>query len=198
MLKWGLAFIITACIVGWFTFHQTSQDDATLRALTAAANFSEREKAGGLVSYCQQFREGVSKEILFREGPPRYCRILSRDSELFLFRQEKDIEVVEELDGVRCILQEELYFDKQGRPMQTVHTLDAERACYDYTTQTLTASDALVRKYQLPGHELTEDAQVPPKTALLMTAKAKHVTLHLYDHDYDLKAKGLTLVMEDS
>lgn len=195
MSKFAVILYGTAAALLWLTFHHTSKDEAQLQELMTSADLATtREQAGGLVSYCQQFRTGVVRELLVRDELPRRCRITSRDSELFLFRQHKEIEIVEELDHVRCILQEELYVTPQGQPMQIVHTLEAERACYDYTTQTLTASDALVRKYRLPGHALGEF----PRGAALMSSRAKHVTLTIHGKDYNLNAKGLTLILGET
>jgi len=196
MRKWCLIFVCLACLVSWMTFHQTQHDDADLQALQDTADCSQREQSGGLVSYCQQFREGITKDLVFRDGPPRCCHLTSRQSELFLFKQEKSLEIVEELDDVYCVLQEELYKTADGTPMQILHTLQAQRACYDYTSQTLTAADAYVCKYRVPSHDFAIGLQHLKQHKAMMTAKARHVTLHVRAHDYDVAAKGLTLTME--
>ncbi len=72
---------------------------------------SKPSKQGSLISYSQQARENVSKEIWFQEDVPLHCRIHCKASELFFFHDEKNkVEIVEEMEDVQGILQEELFY----------------------------------------------------------------------------------------
>ena len=96
-----LAFFIVALITGWFTFASHADDDATFARLVQSSDPSTRLEAGGLVTYCQQFREGVSKEIAMNDHS---CTIRSKNSELFLFNHNGEFEVIEESDHIEALL----------------------------------------------------------------------------------------------
>lgn len=149
-------------ILGWFTFVSRPQDAKTFEALVRSSDPSKREEAGGLITYCQQFRENVTKDVWLRQEKPLYCHIESVDSTLFFFSQGKQVEMIEELDQMECTLQEKLFYSDDGKPMQTVNYIRAARACYNYNTQVLTADNAQLWKYQLPGHTLTSVKNTSP------------------------------------
>lgn len=129
MLKSMLAFVATALLTGWFTFHPHLDDDANFATLLASSDPTSRVEAGGLVTYCQQFREGVSKEIAMNDHT---CTITSDNSELFLFNHNGEFEVIEESDKIHATLDD--------------NTIDAQNACYNYNTNTLSTKDATLTK----------------------------------------------------
>ena len=127
------------------------------------------------ISYSQQKREGVCKQIWYQDASPRYFCIESEDSELFFFRQNNKVEVVEQLGSVTCLMQEELFYE-EGKPMQKVRYLEAERASYNYNTQLFVAEAVKLWKYQLGGHQPPDHL---PKTNPLMQATARSVEFTL-------------------
>ncbi|MCH9609685.1 MAG: hypothetical protein S4CHLAM45_00750 [Chlamydiales bacterium] len=117
-------------MVGWVTFHPHLTDDEEFADLMHSSDPSSRVEAGGLVTYLQQFREGVSKEIVLHNQPIARCVIKSNASELFLFNQAGQFEAVEEFDAVHVVAADD--------------TIDAKNACYNYNTQILTSEKTTV------------------------------------------------------
>jgi hypothetical protein len=144
---------------------------------------SNPETHSPLLSYSQQKREGVCKQIWYQDDGPLYFRINSEESELFFFRQSNRVEVVEQLGKVTCLMQEELYYEND-KPMQRVRYLEAERAIYNYNSHLFVAEDAKLTKYQLEGHTPpTEIKHVNP----LMRMKAQSV-------EFSLKGEKLNFI----
>ena len=110
-------------------------------------------------------------------------RIDSDESELFFFRQNTKVEVVEQLGKVICIMQEELYYDG-AKPMQRVRYLEAERACYNYNSHLFVAEDAKLWKYQLEGHT--------PPTKITHTNPLMRATAHSVE--FTLKGEKLNFI----
>ncbi|HEY4832460.1 MAG TPA: hypothetical protein VIH61_07885, partial [Waddliaceae bacterium] len=141
---------------------------------------SHPENKESLLSYSQQKREKVRKQIWYQDTSPLYFRIDSDESELFFFRQNNEVEVVEQLGKVVCIMQEELYFDG-AKPMQRVRYLEADQACYNYNSHLFVAEDVRLWKYQLEGHE--------PPTQFKKTHPLMHATAHSIE--FSLRGKKL-------
>ncbi len=136
-------------LLGAAIWHVSDQDVEIYRQLLASSSPTEKP----MISYSEQLREGVCKEIWYQEGDtPLYYRIESDDSELFFFHQNGQIEVVEQLSGVHCIMQEKLYFEKE-QPMQLIRYMKAENATYNYNTQLFVAEDAHIWRFRIEGHE---------------------------------------------
>lgn len=156
---------------------------------------SRPEQESPLLSYSQQVREGVCKQIWYQDANPLYFRIESEESELFFFHQENQIEVVEQLEKVSCIMQEELFYllpdgrevseidhsTRDAEPMQRIRYLEAERACYNYTTQQFVAEEAKLWKFELQGHQAPQHFD---KTKPTMSGTAQCV-------EFSLKGKQL-------
>jgi hypothetical protein len=136
------------------------------------------------LSYSQQRREGVSKQIWFEDDSPLYCRIDSEESELFFFRQNNKVEVIEQLGEVYCLMQEDLYYEGE-KPMQHVRYLEAKRASYNYNSHLFVAEDVKLWKYQLEGHAppTTIEDRIP-----LMRATAHSVEFTLKGEKLDFIA----------
>jgi hypothetical protein len=181
MYKLTVVFLGAALVIGiaWMVFPIRESDFALYNELLKSSNPDKNEAH---LSYSQQKREGVCKQIWYQDEAPLYFRIDSDESELFFFRQNNKVEVVEELGKVTCVMQEELYFDG-AKPMQKVRYLEAERACYNYNTQLFVAEEAELWKYQLEGHAPPQHKPVNP----LMRATAKSI-------EFTLKGEKLNFV----
>lgn len=144
-----------------------------------------------LISCSQQTRTGVCKHIWYQDSTPLYIRIASQESELFFFKHTHQIEVIEELGKVACLMQEELYY-VGDQPMQRVRYLEAEKACYNYNSHLFTAEEAQLWKYQLEGH-------TPPDTIEglkpLMQAQAKSVEFTLKGEGFDFTAHQMRTLL---
>ncbi|MCP5469058.1 MAG: hypothetical protein H7A36_00940 [Chlamydiales bacterium] len=140
---------------------------------------SEPQKVRAL---CQQARDGVSKQVWSLDA--HYCAIESRHSELFFFTDRGEVDVIEELEDVECLVQECLYY-KEGAPMQTVRFLRAKEASYNYFAELFEATGVKMWTYELPGHE-------PPKSVgglePTLVGRAERVDLKLKGRAFDLNA----------
>ena len=129
----GTLLLITAFLLGFAVWHVTDQDRDAYHALVA----SSKPAADPLFSSSQQFREGVVKEIY----ASNFVRIESENSELFVSHGEGETEIVEELEGARCLI-----FDYPGN---LVRYMEAKRTHYNYTTRQLHAHEVAVWQYRL-------------------------------------------------
>lgn len=136
------------------------------------------------LTYSQQKREGVCKQIWYQDDSPLYFRIESAESELFFFRQQNQLEVIEQLGKVKCLMQEDLFYEEE-RPMQKVRYLEAERASYNYNTQLFIAEEVKLWQYKLEGH--TPPAMIED-TKPLMNATAHSVEFTLKGEKLDFTA----------
>lgn len=177
-----LFVLLLAIGVGVLIYPVRDQDHAIYDALLKSSN---PEKKEALLSYSQQKREGVSKQIWYQDEAPLYFRIDSADSELFFFRQQNQLEVIEQLGKVTCMMQEELYYEK-GEPMQKVRYLEAERACYNYNTHLFVAEEVELWQYKLAGH--SAPACIAKEERPLMKAKAHSVEFTLKGEKLDFTA----------
>lgn len=142
--------IFLSLLIGYPLFHVTGKDLLAYQELLE----SSQAEQNLLLNYSEQTRKSVAKEIWYQESSLLYYRIQSAESQLFFFHQEGAIEVVEELENVRCFMQESLYHDKEtGKPMQLVRYLEAEKASYNYNTQIFVAKDVKLWRYRLEGHD---------------------------------------------
>ena len=152
------------------------RDDAGYAKLLKS---SEPQKARAL---CQQFREGVTKKMWTEEE--QYCAITSASSELFFFTEKGDVEVIEELENVNCMLQERL-FVKHGKKMQTLRLLKAKEASLNYNTQLFTSNNVSMWTYEIAGH-------APPDTLEghepILEGRADQVELQLAGKSFAILA----------
>lgn len=104
-----LALALVGGIIGIGLFRFNARD---LKSYQRLVEKSAPQKKGALISYSQQMRHNVSKEVWFRDDDPLHLHIHARDSELFFFQDDarKTIEVVEEMHSIRCAMQEELFY----------------------------------------------------------------------------------------
>jgi|GEM_PF-6163222 len=172
MLKYLLIVVVFFLCVIWPTLRR---DDANYVAVVKSSEPKEMR------AYCQQFREGVSKRVWGEQC----CQIDSEHSQLFFFSSQGDVELIEELDALSCVLQEERFFRK-GKPYQLVRLLEAKEASFNYNTQLLNAADVQLWSYELPGHTLPNKIEVAP----LMEGQAERIELRLKGKEFEIQAHG--------
>lgn len=136
---------------------------------------SNPETNEALLSYSEQKRKGVRKQVWYQDEDPLYFRIEGQESELFFFRQNNRVEIVEELTDVTCIMQEDLFYEGE-KPMQRVRYLKAERASYNYSSHLFVAENVHLWKYQLEGHTPPDNIE-HAKALMRATAQSVEFTL---------------------
>lgn len=116
-------------------------------------------------SSASQTRQGVRKDIWFsqEDGSRLRTRIESVSSLLTLHPKEHNFEVVEELQKIRCWMQDRLYAGDGGKPMQQMRYLEADSGTYLYTTQQFNAETVALSLFRLPGHAfVVGQTEIPP------------------------------------
>lgn len=211
------SFLILTCLflaICVKVFHVDESDIKTYLALEKSA--SKKKEGPTLTNYTQHIREGVVKELWVNQKEPKAFRILSDESELFFFHDDKALEVIEQLKTVTCMMQDELFYllpdgkevivkgerlclkanpktivdpKKQDLiPMQRIRYIEAAKACYNYTTKLFVAENVNIWRYQIKGHILPSKV---PDGKPLMSGKAESVELLLDEDNIDFRANHL-------
>ncbi len=190
MLRLYLTLIGLALALGlaWTIFPSGEKERAAYQELVKSSTPVENE---ALLSFSQHKRGEVRKRIWYQDDTPLHILIDSPESELFFFRQNHKVEMIEQLANVTCIMQEELFY-KDGRPMQKVRYLEAVRGCYHYNTHLFVAEEVKLWKYLLEGHQ-------PPETidngTPLMAATAESIEFSLKGKKLDFLAHKMRAIL---
>jgi hypothetical protein len=164
-------FLVTSASLLWvFNCSFTRQKDhARYRAFREKQHEISQSSSELVSKHAYQTREGVRKDIWTAEANNvrMHYRIESRSSLLKLTPGNKKMELVENLSGIRCWMQDKLLLtnETKGVPLQQVRYLEADTGSYLYNTQQFEASSVSLFLLRLPGHTLTFD--VGPKDAFL-------------------------------
>lgn len=118
----------------------------------------------------RQTREGVQKDIWAIDGTERlHFRLNSKYSELTLKQKKDKIEAVEELQQIRCWIQEKVDPTAQ---MQQVRTLTAQEGAYYFPSHRFSAHTVHLAFYNLPGFELPKEILPSPPLFSLLSNQA--------------------------
>jgi hypothetical protein len=132
----------------------------------------------------KQLRSEVSKQIWYQDNTPLHIRIESPQSELFFTQHNNQVEVIEQLGNVICIMQEELYYEGD-QPMQKVRYMEGEHARYHYNSRLFIAHNVKLWQYEIEGHTPPE---VQPIASSIMSATADSVEFVLKNEALDFTA----------
>lgn len=152
-LLWALQF----CVV-------RSSDFATYRVSMEQGKQPTAKET--LSTSTHQMRQGVRKDIWFaqEDGSRLHYRIESASSLLTLVPNQNKVDVIENLEHIKCWMQDKLY-SGEGKTMQQARYLEADQGSYHYLTQQFIAQSVALSLHRLPGHLLP--ASFDPKTAFL-------------------------------
>lgn len=183
-------FLFTLAVVaalGFLIFPCRPKDIAMYEELLQSSNPLKKDDS---LACSQQKRLKVCKRIWYQDKTPLHILIESPESELFLLQQDNLFEITEKLKSVACVMQEELYY-VDGKPMQKVRYLEAERACYHYHSHLFIAEDVKLWKFELEGHAPPEslEHQFP-----LMSATAQTVEFTLKGEKLDFTAHHMRAI----
>jgi hypothetical protein len=106
-------------------------------------------------SATNQRREGVRKDIWFtQEDRSRlHYRIDSEASTLTLLPIDDKLDIIENLEHIKCWMQDKLYLAGES-PMQQMRFFEADQGTYQYTTQQFLAQTVTLSLFRIPGHAL--------------------------------------------
>lgn len=163
----------------------------------------------------KQERKNVTKELFYsHKGSDREARIVARDSRLVVEKEQKKSSFREEMDGVTCLYQEEVFYktpegkeviiDEEGNyrfrkgggivssnelsPMQRVRQVIADHAIYYFDEEMLEAERPFIKEYLMSGHHLPSELK---GGALIMSGIASSVTVSFQREEISLEAKRL-------
>lgn len=107
----------------------------------------------------KQERRGISKTLLLTEGGKRKKATLSsRSSQLLYAKVHGKGELMEKMHDVQLVYQEKLLKEDK----QIVVKITADTADYFYQQEKLSAENAQIKRYLLPGHEMPLHFNVKP------------------------------------
>lgn len=149
--------LISLLWIGRLTFVRKS-DIALAKSLLKTKNVAETKAP---IS-ADQKRHGVRKEIWFTQDDTSrlHFRIDSKASTLTLLPQDDKVDMIENLEGIRCWMQDKLYTAEAG-PMQQLRYFEAETGTYHLASQQFLAQSVYLSLFRIPGMILpvTLDAQ---------------------------------------
>ncbi len=164
------AIFITGLCMGVITFgwlfkltYLSSEDCVRFKAL------SKSGKAIAKAAHAQQShqnRSGVRKDLwLSQQDRTRlHYRIDSKSSVLTLLPIDDKVDIIENLQQIKCWMQDKLY--AQGNvPMQQMRFFEADHGIYQYSSQRFAANSVALSLFRLPGIALP--TSVDPKAAFL-------------------------------
>jgi hypothetical protein len=142
--------------------------------------FAEKPEAAPANNFfsTKQIKEDVVKEIWLptEEGRITYL-IKNRSSIVTLQDQGNEIDLVEEMEGIKCWMQDRLYQDQDSSsPMQQLRYFEADQGTYQYSQDRFLADRVNLSIFRLPGHTLTP--ALNPDMAYLK-GMAQHVSFTL-------------------
>ncbi len=160
MLYKRAAFFCLA-ILGIFTaiwcWHICFLRESDKMAYLAAVKKQELLRGGvkALPSSAYQTREGVRKDLwIAQEDKTRlHYRIDSKASLLTFLPGQQKIDILENLQDIKCWMQDKLYADG-GKPMQQMRFFSADNGTYQYSAQQFIAQSVHLSLFRIPGHEL--------------------------------------------
>lgn len=131
---------------------EETQKDGTSESLTSTTN---------------QTRQGVRKDIWFagEDHSRLQYRIESESSLLSFLTTGEKVEVVENLENIKCWMQDRLYVEPDAGALQQIRFLQAAQGIYRYSTQEFLAQTVTLSLFRLPGHTLITTSD--PKYAFL-------------------------------
>jgi hypothetical protein len=153
--KLGLRYLIAFGIVSFLWCMQFSylreSDCAQYRARAVEARDMATSRP---ITSAKQVRSGVCKDIWFtQEDSSRlHTRIESDISHLTLLPRDRKIDIIENLEHLRCWMQEKL--STEGTEMQQVRYFEARNGIYQHLSQEFLAHSVALSLYRLPGHTL--------------------------------------------
>lgn len=116
----------------------------------------EDSSVKNLAKTAHQNRKGVVKEIYFTQDDQSRLqyRIESDSSVLTLKPEGSKFDLIENLEKMRCWMQDKIELTSGERPIQQMRYLEAEEGIYRYTAQQFHAQSVALSLYRIQGSEL--------------------------------------------
>ncbi len=145
-------------------------------------------------SSSQQTRQGVRKDLWVsqEDGKRLQYRIDSESSVLTLIPKADKLDIVENLRGIQCWMQDKLYvLDK--KPMQQMRFFEAEEGVYRYSSQEFLAKTVSLSFFRLPGSTLPLTSN---PTAAFLKGVAEGVSFSISGKDPQFHAQRFKATLQ--
>lgn len=195
MFRKSLFFLIFAWIlIVFFSIKKlispSSQEIAAYRDLMDSHDLAKKEFSQDNVGPLEQKRYQVNKQMLYTKGQDRLQSCLASDSSDLIYTK-KGGELIEELKGLTCIVQEKVIsseneVESKAEEHFLVRKFKAENAVYSYKTGQLEAEKVEFEHYLLSNHQ---NLQMMDHFSPMMKGKAHSILLSLLKEP-QLKAQG--------
>jgi hypothetical protein len=184
VFRYGIAgltlalFLSCLAAMGYQVFYADGDHLADYQRLKAEANPSSISKTKKMPYTATQQQQKVRKDLFFFKKSERlHLMLTSDDVNLTLDHHQGTTELMEELSGVNCYAQDEL-FASDAMPRQKIYALSADRAFYAYEGNFSKAENVSAIAYETDGHTLSEEAISALPSFPLLTVESQQA---LYD-----------------
>lgn len=158
--------LIVSCIALLWLAKVAYMRPSDIEAYRAYTKKSRELASSQAVKTAEQKRQEVRKDIWFAEetGAQLHTRIDSQASTLVLLPKDDKVDIIENLEGIRCWMQDRLFVNG-SIPMQQTRYFEAGTGTYQYTTQRFIAKSVEMSLFRMPGHALAYS--LDPESAFL-------------------------------
>jgi len=133
----------------------------------------------------KQMRSGVQKDLwMADDGLRLHHRMISPRSILTAYPKGENFELVEEMQGMKCYLQENI--ETGETMMQQIRFIESESGIYRYSDQHFDAHQVFLALFRLPGNQLTTHLDLD---AAFLKGIAEEVSLSLAENSPDFQAE---------
>lgn len=145
-------------------------------------------------SSTQQTRQGVRKDLWVsqEEGKRLQYRIDSESSVLNLIPNAEKFDIVENLRGIQCWMQDKLYVANK-KNMQQIRFFEAEEGVYRYSSQEFLAKTVSLSFFRLPGSTLPLTSN---PTAAFLKGVAEGVSFSISGKDPQFHAQRFKATLQ--
>ncbi len=186
LFRYWLMVLLMGVTVGLLVVSSDSDDQVQYRALIESSKSSAEEGSIQKALASQQRREGMQKSIWYTKGNERLKMfMLSEAATLRVRKQSGTSGVVEEMEQLRCWVQEKLLPQSKE---QLVRYFEAQTATYSYDHSTLNTDEIRIIAFRAPGDLLPAQAK---ENSISIRGVADKAKLHLAGDSFEMEAEHL-------
>lgn len=211
--RYSLFFVVllfSLCLGSLFFYLGTynSEDKAAYHQLLQG---EETEDVAGFSS--KQHRTKMQKDLFFNEKGKRLQMHLESENADLVLNFHPQQEIVEQMQGVVCYVQEDLFdvISKEEpsvvKPMQQMLYFESPSAVYYYSNRIFVAENVKIFRYVVPGHGLYNPhldsgsyshLNSENDSHMISRGEAKSIEFSLEENHFNFKANGLRTILYES
>lgn len=145
----------------------------------------------------EQQRENVQKDIfLTQDGTRLHFRIFSEKSILTFTEKKDNIEIIENLEKIKCLIQDRYFFNPQKKIFQQqLRYFTAEKGSYIYPSHKFVTDSINLNFFEIPGDSLPDDMisfepylkGFAKEVSFSLTEKSPRLTAKHFQASFDLE-----------